>query len=85
MQFFEILKLVISLLPTLIQAIQAVEKAIPDSGKGGEKLELIKGVVQTAYDTSSKLSVSFEQLWPTVSGTIKAIVNAFNNTGTFKK
>lgn len=85
MAFFEILKLVIGLLPLLLQAIKAVEQAIPDTGKGSEKLELIKGLVQTSYDTSSKLSVSFEQLWPTVQGTVQAIVNAFNNTGTFKK
>lgn len=85
MQFFEILKLVIGLLPLLIQAIKAVEQAIPEGGKGADKLELIKGVVQTAYDTSSKLSVSFEQLWPTVSGTIQTIVKTFNNTGAFKK
>ena len=85
MQFFEILKLVIGLLPILIQAIKAVEQAIPESGKGADKLELIKGVVQTAYDTSNKLSVSFEQLWPTVSGTIQTIVKTFNNTGAFKK
>jgi hypothetical protein len=85
MQFFEILKLVISLFPLLIKAIQAVEEAIPDAGRGQEKLELIKGVVQTTYETSTKLSMSFEQLWPSLSGTIKAIVNAFNNTGIFKK
>jgi hypothetical protein len=85
MAFFEILKLVIGLLPLLLQAIKAVEQAIPDTGKGSEKLELIKGLVQTSYDTSSKLSVSFEQLWPTVQGTVQAIVNAFNKTGTFKK
>ena len=85
MAFFEILKLVIGLLPLLLQAIKAVEQAIPDAGKGSEKLELIKGLVQTSYDTSSKLSVSFEQLWPTVQGTVQAIVNAFNKAGTFKK
>lgn len=85
MAFFEILKLVISLLPILLQAIKAVEQAIPETGKGAEKLDLIKGLVQTSYETSSKLSVSFEQLWPTVQGAVQAIVNAFNKTGTFKK
>ena len=85
MAFFEILRLVISLVPLLIQAIKAVEAAIPDSGKGGEKLELIRGMVESSYESSNKLVGSFEALWPAVSGTIKAIVSAFNNTGTFKK
>jgi len=85
MQFFEILKLIISLLPLLIKAIQAVEEAIPGGGKGADKLELLKSLVQTAYETSNKVTVSFEQLWPSLAGTIQAIVKAFNNTGTFKK
>lgn len=85
MQFFEILKLIISLFPLLIKAIQAVEEAIPVGGKGADKLELLKSLVQTAYETSNKVSASFEQIWPALSGTVKAIVTAFNNTGTFKK
>lgn len=85
MQFLEVLKLIISLFPLLIKAIQAVEDAIPISGKGADKLELLKSTVQVAYDTSNKLSVSFEQIWPSLAGTVKAIVTAFNNTGTFNK
>lgn len=85
MQFIQILKLVISLFPLIIDAIKAVEAAIPDSGKGAEKLELIRNVVQTSYDTSNKLVAPFEQLWPAFEGTIRAIVNAFNKTGIFTK
>jgi hypothetical protein len=85
MHFIEILKLILQLFPLIIEAIKAVEAAIPSNGKGQEKLELIKGIVQTSYESSNKLVGSFEQLWPALSGVIKSIVTAFNATGIFKK
>ena len=85
MAFFEILRLIISLIPLLIQAIKAIEQAIPESGKGTEKLEAIRGMMESSYEASNKLTGSFEQLWPAVQGTIKSLIIAFNNTGIFKK
>jgi hypothetical protein len=85
MQFIEILKLILQLFPLLIQAIQSVEAAIPQSGKGAEKLDLIKNIIQTSYDNSAKTVATFEQLWGPLSSVIKSIVAAFNATDIFKK
>ncbi len=85
MGFIEMLKLIIGLFPMLIQAIKAVESAIPESGKGREKLELIKNAVQAAYEASTSVASNFEVLWPALSKTINSIVNAFNKTGVFTK
>jgi hypothetical protein len=85
MQFLEIAKLIISLFPLLIQAVQAVEAAIPNSGNGQQKLELIKSIIQTSYESSNKLVASFEQLWSPLSSVVQAIVTAFNAVGIFKK
>ena len=38
MNFLSIVKLIITLLPTLIDAIKAIETALPQSGAGAEKL-----------------------------------------------
>ncbi len=85
MGFIEMLKLIIGLFPMLIQAIKAVEAAIPEAGKGSEKLELIKNAVQAAYEASTSVASNFEVLWPALSKTINSIVNAFNKTGVFTK
>lgn len=85
MQFLEIAKLIISLFPLLIQAVQAVESAIPASGNGQQKLELIKSIIQTSYESSNKFVASFEQLWSPLSSVVQAIVSAFNAAGIFKK
>lgn len=85
MQFFEIAKLVIGLFPLLIQAVQAVEAAIPVSGNGQQKLELIKSIIQSSYESSNKVMVTFEQLWTPLSSVVKSIVTAFNASGIFKK
>ena len=85
MNFISILKLIITLLPSIIDAVKAIEAAIPDSGKGNEKLKLIENVLSTTYDQSNKAFGTFEQVWPALQGTVKAIVDTFNSTGIFKK
>lgn len=85
MHFLEVIKLVLSVLPLLIDAIKTVESVFPESGKGREKLEMIRGIVQASYETSSKLAVSFDEIWQPIQKVISVIVGVFNTTGTFKK
>lgn len=85
MNFISILKLIITLLPSIIDAVKAIEAAIPDGGKGDEKLKLIEKVLSTTYEQSTKSFGTFEQVWPVLSSTVNSVVNLFNSTGTFKK
>lgn len=85
MQFMSIVKTILSLLPAIIQAVQAIEQALPAGGNGAAKLDLIKNALQSAYSVSNDVVGSFEQIWPAISGTVAAVVALFNSTGLFKK
>lgn len=85
MRFFEIVKIIASLLPTLIEIIKAVEAAIPDSGKGQDKLAMVRELLQVAYDATGDIGQSFSELWPLIQQVIDRIVALFNRTGVFSK
>ena len=69
---------ILKLLPAIIVAIKAIEDAIPESGKGKEKLAAIRGIIE-AVDSSATV------LWPQIAATVGVLVNLFNATGVFKK
>lgn len=69
---------VLKLLPALIEAIRAVESAIPDSGKGADKLAAIKEILASSLE-------NFDKYWPAISAAINTLVGLFNKTGAFKK
>lgn len=84
MVWLESIKLILSIFPALISAIKTIEASIPVDGKGAEKLELVKNVMQATFDNSEKAVSTFEQIWPMLQSVITSIVNAFNSTGVFK-
>ena len=83
MKLLTVLRIVVSMLPMIIQAIKAVEEAIPGKGEGELKLALVRGLLETAYSVATDVEVSFEEVWPVLLKTITAIVGAFNKSGTF--
>lgn len=85
MQYVQMLKLVLTLLPLLIDTIKAIEAAIPDGGKGEAKLAAVRAVMEGAYKAATDMTVAFDTLWPALSSTVTAIVTLYNTTGTFKK
>lgn len=85
MQFLTYLKLVISLLPTIIDFVKSLEKAIPDGNKGDDKLKALQAILETVYKNSSDATVKFEKLWPVINSVIGTVVSLFNKTGVFKK
>jgi len=85
MQFLTVVKTILSLLPLIIQAVQALEAAFPDGGQGKAKLDALKNTLQSAYAVASDVTGSFESIWPAISGTASAIVALANQTGLFRK
>ena len=85
MKFLTIIKTIVSLLPLIIEAIKAVEEAIPGQGKGEAKLAAIRAILEGAYATAQDLGVTFADLWPALEKTIGGLVSAFNSSGMFKK
>lgn len=85
MQYLAIIKTLLSLLPLIIQVVQAIEAAIPESGAGKAKLELVKATIQSGYTAASDTVASFEAIWPAISSTVSAVVSTFNALGKFNK
>lgn len=69
-----VLTTILGLIPTIIQAILAIEKAIPQGGKGAEKLEAIKETLVIADE-------NITPLLPKVAAVIGVFVKLFNKTG----
>lgn len=85
MHFIEIFKLILSLFPLIINAVKAIEAAVPQGGAGAAKLEAIREMLNTSYEASNKAYGAFEQVWPILKGVVESIVKLFNSTGVFKK
>lgn len=85
MQYLSIIKLVLSLLPLIIDVVKAVETAMPASGQGANKLALVHDVLQEAYNAGTGAVAKFEDVWPVLQNTVTSVVTFFNTTGLFKK
>jgi hypothetical protein len=84
MQFLTILKLILTILPLLMDAIKLIEQLIPESGKGSAKLGAVKAVIEPSYLASNE-TLPFESAWPVIEKVISGIVTALNDAGVFKK
>ncbi|MBZ0105522.1 MAG: hypothetical protein K8H84_07805 [Sulfuricella denitrificans] len=85
MQFLQILKLIISLLPLLVDAIKTIEAAMPGSGQGVAKLEALRTIMQSSYSGAADAIGTFEQIWPKIQDVAGGLVAAFNKSGMFGK
>lgn len=83
--FLVILQLIASLIPIITQCIKAVEEAIPQAGQGPAKLQLLKGMLETAHQQTANASVAFDTLWPMAQVVITNLVSVYNAVGTFKQ
>lgn len=74
----ETIKLVLSLLPLVIQAVRQLEELFPESDRGTMKLDLIRRTIQNVYDIS-------DNTLPLIEKMVNTIVDIFNKFGIFKK
>lgn len=70
--------IILQLIPALIQAMKAIEDAIPGSGQGEQKLAAIRQILEAVDSGVAKF-------WPQIQTTISVLVGLFNTTGAFKK
>ena len=64
--------------PVLVEAIKAIEAAVPGAGKGEQKLAAIREILE-------QVDASYSALWPKLSGIVGVLVKLFNATGELKK
>lgn len=74
----ETIKLILSLLPLIIQAVRQLEELFPESDRGAMKLDLIRRTIQNVYDIS-------DNTLPLIEKMVNTIVDVFNKFGIFKK
>lgn len=84
MQFVAIIKIVLQLLPLIIEAVKAIEAAFPQGGNGAVKLDALRSMIEAGYKAGSDVVVSFDSLWPVLQSTISSVVSIANSTGLFK-
>lgn len=72
-----IITTVIGLFPQIIQAVQAVEAAMPEGTAGTTKLALVQTILQTSYTAEQSAAVAFEKIWPTINSVITTVVADF--------
>jgi hypothetical protein len=84
-KFIELFKLLAALLPTIMACVRAVEEALPDSGKGAEKLRAIRELIEAAWNSVQAASIPFAEAWPLIEKAVAAVVGLFNRTGVFAK
>ncbi len=80
-----ILAAIVALLPILVEAIKAVETAVPEGGQGQRKLELVRAWLEAAFTAAGELNVTFAQIWPALSATVTSLVTIYNSLGAFRK
>lgn len=85
LKFIETVKVIAALYPVLMATIKSLEEAMPEAGKGPEKLVQLKGILEAAYLKMEKGQMKFEELWPSIQMVVATIVTLFNTTGVFKK
>ena len=82
--FLNILRIIVSLLPAIIQLIRTIEEAIPLNGIGADKLVVVKGIVEDAYgvlDAEQQKTLNLPALISAVVSIANRIVGLFNKTG----
>jgi hypothetical protein len=84
-QVLTMIKLVLSLLPVVIQTIQGIEQVLPATGQGAVKRDLVKSALQSTYNAVDSSMPIFEDLWNKLSPVVDGIVTIFNTAGIFKK
>jgi hypothetical protein len=84
MKFLVIVRIVASLLPILFASIRALERELPEREQGSLKRELLREIIQDAYEGTKEAEVSFAEAWPSIEKAIAGIVSLLKKIGEFR-
>ena len=74
----ETIRIMLSLLPVIIEVVKKLEELFPDSGLGKMKFALIRDMLISVDDIS-------DDYIPYIEKTVNTVVSVFNQFGVFKK
>ena len=69
--------MILQLIPAILGIITSLETAIPMSGQGKTKLDLVKSFVSISCDTAI-------EIWPAIEKMVASFVSVANTIGIFK-
>lgn len=69
---------ILSIIPSIIEVIKMVEELLPESGKGAQKLALVKDIIGAVYE-------DIMDSWESIEKVVGVIVSWLNAMGIFKK
>ena len=72
------LKLIVQILPILIDLIRSIETVLPETGIGKQKLQFVRELIQSVAPELLDNS-------PTIEKVVATVVSLFNQLGFFKK
>ena len=74
-KFLKVAQIILSLLPFIKGAIETIEAQFPDAGIGGQKLELVKTIIEAAYESAGPDGeYGMDDIWPGISKVITYLV-----------
>lgn len=83
-RFLQGMELAIKLLPMIVAAVKAIEDAAPVAGQGPSKVELLKAMVEAAYEAGGDDLPPLSSVFALVNKLTGGIVTLFKQAGIFK-
>lgn len=77
-----ILSAIRTLLPLVVQLVDALEAAMPQPGQGSKKLDAARSILQTAVADMQGIGATFDAIWPALSAIIATRVAIAKATST---
>lgn len=84
-KFLNILAIIGQLFPLILGFIRNLEEAFPQSGQGGAKLEMLRKLLESAFESIGAVGVTWAEIWPRLKVMIDSVVAMYNALGTFRK
>ncbi len=82
--FVNVLRIIFSVFPAVVELVLAIEKAVPIKGVGPDKLQLLKDIVGDAYqalDEEARKGLSLDAVVKAVAMLASRLVGFFNKAG----
>ncbi len=69
---------ILRMVPVVIEIVQTIEAALPESGRGKEKLALVRDILSEVYE-------GLGDIWPKLEKVVELFVRFANSVGLFHK
>lgn len=83
--FIAVSRILLPLMPALLDAVKEAEVQFPSAGMGPVKLSLVRRILEAVYEVVGQKSVEFDTIWSAAEKIVAFAVSTYNRLGVFKK